>query len=106
MLLQVHNAGDPIPQELLADIFKPMKRGPRKMDKDGRSIGLGLYIVQQIVLAHDGVIEVSSSREKGTTVTVRLPRKAQAGTIELMERVRPTIQSNSSEGNQERGVLQ
>jgi len=106
MLLQVHNAGDPIPQELLADIFKPMKRGPRKMDKDGRSIGLGLYIVQQIVLAHDGVIEVSSSREKGTTVTVRLPRKAQAGTIEPMERVRPTIQSNSSEGNQERGVLQ
>ena len=105
MLLQVHNAGDPIPQELLPDIFKPMNRGPRKMDKGSRSIGLGLYIVQQIVLAHDGVIEVSSSREKGTTFTVRLPRKAQSGTIELKERVGPTIQSHSSEGDREQGVL-
>jgi nitrogen-specific signal transduction histidine kinase len=105
MLLRVHNAGDPISQELLPDLFKPMKCGRGKMLKDSRSIGLGLYIVQQIILAHDGVIEVSSSKEEGTTFTVRVPRKAHAETIELKERVGPTIQSNSSERDQEEGVL-
>jgi signal transduction histidine kinase len=35
---------------------------------------LGLYIVRQIVLAHDGDIHVESPPSGGTTFTVRLPR--------------------------------
>lgn len=85
MLLEVHNTGDPISPELLPDIFKPMKRGSGKMERGNRSIGLGLYIVQQIVVAHGGVIEVTSSKERGTKFSVRLPRRVQAGAIELTE---------------------
>jgi signal transduction histidine kinase len=35
-----------------------------------------LYIVKQIVLAHQGTIEVDSGAERGTTFTVRLPRES------------------------------
>jgi signal transduction histidine kinase len=46
------------------------------VDKTGRSIGLGLYIVKQVVDAHGGTVAVESTAENGTTFTVRLPRKA------------------------------
>jgi signal transduction histidine kinase len=38
------------------------------------NLGLGLYIVDQIVQAHKGKITVESSDQAGTTFTVRLPR--------------------------------
>ena len=44
---------------------------------DGRSktgLGLGLFVVQQIVRGHDGTVEVASTEETGTVFTVRLPR--------------------------------
>jgi signal transduction histidine kinase len=37
-------------------------------------VGLGLYIVAEVVRAHGGQVEVSSSEKEGTTFTVRLPR--------------------------------
>jgi signal transduction histidine kinase len=39
-----------------------------------RSVGLGLYIVDQVVRAHGGSVEVESTAEAGTTFSVRLPR--------------------------------
>ena len=38
------------------------------------SLGLGLYIAERIVSAHDGRIDVASSREDGITFKVYLPR--------------------------------
>lgn len=38
------------------------------------SLGLGLYIVREIVIAHRGTVEVTSTAEEGTTFTVRLPQ--------------------------------
>ncbi|HEY2747488.1 MAG TPA: ATP-binding protein, partial [Polyangia bacterium] len=40
-----------------------------------KGLGLGLYITQQIVLAHGGTIEVASTAQEGTTFRVRLPRR-------------------------------
>ena len=37
-------------------------------------LGLGLYIVQQIVQAHEGSVDVASNEEDGTRFIVRLPR--------------------------------
>jgi sigma-B regulation protein RsbU (phosphoserine phosphatase) len=42
-------------------------------------LGLGLYIVHQIVTAQGGRVEATSSAEEGTTFRVTLPRAAQAG---------------------------
>lgn len=69
--LCVHNEGEPIGPQLLAHVFDPLKRG-----KKGAGLGLGLYIVQQIALAHGGRAEVESTRERGTTFRVRLSRRA------------------------------
>jgi sigma-B regulation protein RsbU (phosphoserine phosphatase) len=75
-VLEVHNAGAPIPPEVLGRIFEPMERGTRlQMGPTGRSIGLGLFIVRHIVLAHGGRVSVRSMVEEGTTFTVLLPRK-------------------------------
>jgi len=72
--LTVHNAGRPIPRDLQPVIFDPFRRTTARGDL-ARGLGLGLFISQQIVLAHGGTIELSSSLEEGTTFTVRLPRR-------------------------------
>ncbi|HZH16635.1 MAG TPA: PAS domain S-box protein [Archangium sp.] len=72
--LGVHNAGPPIPADLLPVIFEPYRRGPAAALGRG-SIGLGLYITRQIVLGHGGHIDVRSSEAEGTSFTVWLPRK-------------------------------
>ena len=71
--LEVHNEGPPIPQERLATIFDPLVRGS---DQDKTSLGLGLFIVNEIAAAHNGIITVTSSEDTGTDFAVRLPRRS------------------------------
>ncbi len=74
-VLEVANDGPPIAPELMAVMFEPFSRGsPPRDASHARGLGLGLYIVHQIVSAHGGSIAVHSSVERGTTFTVRLPR--------------------------------
>ncbi len=76
-VLSVHNEGPLIPTEMLATIFDPLK-GHTMPESAARqvpgSIGLGLYIVREIAVAHGGTVEVASTAQAGTTFTVRLPR--------------------------------
>ena len=72
--IETSNAGA-IPAELRPHLFDPFHVVRRKRERS-QGLGLGLYIVQQIVLAHGGVLDVSSSEETGTTFTIRLPRAA------------------------------
>jgi signal transduction histidine kinase len=74
VLLEVHNRGEPIAPEQLPRLFRPFERGEHQVTSAGRSIGLGLFIVDGIVRAHGGRIEVRSTASEGTTFTVRLPR--------------------------------
>jgi signal transduction histidine kinase len=61
------NVDAPIPEETLATLFEPFARGPRS-----QSLGLGLYIVREIVAAHGGDVAARSD-EAGTSMLVRLP---------------------------------
>ena len=72
--LAVHNFGEPIAEEERARLFEPLQRGKPALGRSGRSIGLGLFIVEQIVRAHHGRVEIRSDTEDGTTFTVRIPR--------------------------------
>jgi signal transduction histidine kinase len=69
VILQVQNGGV-IPKDLLSRLFEPFRRGPGTQ-RDG--LGLGLFIVQHLVRAHGGDIEVTSSGDL-TCVRMRLPR--------------------------------
>ena len=75
VVLQVHNRGTPIPPADIPMLFSPFKRlaNPGDGGNNG-SLGLGLYIVERIVTAHGGSIDVNSSDTGGTFFTVRLPR--------------------------------
>ena len=68
-ILQVHNTGRPIPQDIQHRIFEPFFT-----TKDvGQGTGLGLSIVQGIIAAHGGEITVVSAQGEGTTFTIHLP---------------------------------
>lgn len=76
VVLEVRNAGRPIPDNLIPHLFEPFRRGPTTARTLKMSYGLGLFIVREIVQAHGGTIEVSSREEDGTTFTVTLPRRS------------------------------
>jgi len=73
--VSVTNDGGPIPADRIATLFQPMTRGTSEPSKS-RSVGLGLFIVQEIARAHGGHAEVRSSAEAGTTFTVTFPRSS------------------------------
>jgi sigma-B regulation protein RsbU (phosphoserine phosphatase) len=71
--IEVHNVGKPIPREQLGGLFAPMTRGLGAANSS-RSVGLGLFIVREIVRAHGGEVSVTSSAEEGTRFLLRCPR--------------------------------
>ena len=76
VVISVANEGPVIPERDLAQLFEAMKHARGDGARDRRHLGLGLYIVDKIVAAHGGSIDVRSSRQEGTSFTVHLPRLA------------------------------
>jgi PAS domain S-box-containing protein len=74
--------GGVIPARSLETLFDPFRRDAAA-DKTRRSkgLGLGLYIVQQIVEAHGGRVDVRSTPADGTTFEVSIPRKARRSQV-------------------------
>lgn len=74
--LSVQNYGNPIPEEAIGTIFDPLVRSAdEELGQPSTSLGLGLFIVKEVVTAHGGAIEVSSSEADGTLFSVTLPRQ-------------------------------
>jgi len=73
---EVRNTGPGIDQATLNQMFEPLKRGPdlesRYKVDDG--LGLGLFIVREIVRAHGGEID-ARSEDHEIVFAVRLPRQ-------------------------------
>jgi signal transduction histidine kinase len=74
VILEVHNGGA-VPQALLPHLFDPFRGTRSRRDRARGGLGLGLFIVKELVRAHGGTVEVTSSEAQGTTFTVRLPRQ-------------------------------
>ncbi len=72
----VHNLGPAIPQASLARLFDPFRRARDAKATATQGLGLGLFIAQQIAIAHGGSISVESSDAEGTLFTVVLPFEA------------------------------
>jgi signal transduction histidine kinase len=73
--LAVRNRGPVIPPQGIASLFEPFTQGQAPGEGERPpGLGLGLYIVREIVAAHAGTISVESDADRGTTFVVRLPR--------------------------------
>jgi signal transduction histidine kinase len=68
--IEVHHAGAPIPAELLPMLFNPFHQAAGAPRRGG---GLGLYLVERIVAAHGGTVDVVSTEVDGTTFRITLP---------------------------------
>jgi len=83
--VRVTNFGRPIPESSLQMIFEPMVRAAspevEMHDHSKTSLGLGLFIVREIVGGHGGTVTVQSSVEAGTAFTIRLPRAHEAAGV-------------------------
>jgi signal transduction histidine kinase len=73
VMVRIRDHGLGIPREQRAKIFERFYRvsGPRQKAIPG--LGMGLYIVAEIVKHHGGIITVDSAVGKGSTFTVTLP---------------------------------
>ena len=73
-VLSVENTGPPVPPDLVPTLVEPFQRGAERVratEHDG--VGLGLAIVQSIVQAHHGTLDLVPRPAGGLLVTVRLP---------------------------------
>ncbi len=69
--IQVADTGVGIPPEVLTHVFEPFF----STKEGGTGVGLGLSVVYGIVQRHAGRVDVDSAIGKGTTFTLRFPRK-------------------------------
>ncbi|HYO48642.1 MAG TPA: ATP-binding protein, partial [Chloroflexia bacterium] len=94
----VSDTGRGIPPEDLPRITERFYQVDKaRSPGNGRSVGLGLAIVREIVLAHHGQMEIESTVGVGTTVRIMLPGQ---GTQQGQPRNRTQKRSTMSNGQQ------
>ena len=71
--IAIHDQGEGIPSREIPHLFDPFFRGERARQAQTQGSGLGLSLVKQVVEAHGGEIDVSSTPGAGSTFVVELP---------------------------------
>ena len=72
-VLSVTDQGEGISEEHLKHVREPFYRVDSARQRNTGGFGLGLYLCNLIVQAHDGRLDIDSEPGKGTRVTVYLP---------------------------------
>lgn len=72
VIIEIKDSGVGIPAGEISKIWDRFYRVDKSRTRKTGGTGLGLYIVKQIVEAHEGTIQVSSSENKGTVFTIFL----------------------------------
>jgi len=73
MIISVQDNGAGIEDKHLAHIFDKFYRVPAGNVHNVKGFGLGLFYVRQIITQHGGTVQVTSSKQAGTTFTITLP---------------------------------
>ncbi|HTI69204.1 MAG TPA: ATP-binding protein [Candidatus Limnocylindria bacterium] len=77
-IFEVVDTGVGIPSEQLAYVFERFWQGDSSPQRKYQGAGIGLALVRELVQAHGGRVEASSSPGVGTTMRVRLPLGTEA----------------------------
>lgn len=74
----VSDSGPGLKEGDLEHLFKPFQRLTHQPTDGEVSLGLGLYLVRQIINRHDGEVDVETSEGEGSTFTLILPAAQEA----------------------------
>lgn len=69
---QVADSGQGIPDEEKLAVFEKFYRMGNEETRNSTGTGLGLYIVNQVLKAHNGSVRISDNKPKGTVFTIEL----------------------------------
>jgi signal transduction histidine kinase len=72
-LLQVRDHGIGMPAEALSQLFQRFYRVPNQIAEHIHGVGIGLYVVKEIVSLHGGTVAVTSEEGVGSMFSVELP---------------------------------
>jgi len=73
-VIRIHDNGSGIAEEDLPRVFNRFDRVAEAGVRGEAALGLGLPLTRQFVEAHGGTVDLESTKGKGTTVTLTIPR--------------------------------
>ena len=92
LIITVEDTGHGMSKEQLDKVFDEYSRFNESTNRSIEGTGLGLSITQRLVNLMNGILNVESELDKGTTVTIRLPQKT-CGSEILGREVAENLQS-------------
>jgi signal transduction histidine kinase len=86
VVIRVKDNGAGIPREMLTKVFDLFTQSDRTLDRSQGGLGIGLTLVQRLVLLHGGTVEAQSEGlGRGSEFIVRLPMAARSPTQPVAE---------------------
>ena len=74
IVIEISDNGSGIAEEDLPRVFNRFDRVEEVGVRGEAALGLGLPLTRQFIEAHGGTVELVSKKDKGTTVTLTVPR--------------------------------
>lgn len=78
LIVTISDTGMGIETEQVYRMWELFEQGADPLRRAQEGLGLGLVLAHHIIQAHQGVVEVASIPEQGSTFTVKLPRTRRA----------------------------
>jgi signal transduction histidine kinase len=75
IVFEVRDTGYGIPKKDLPHVFDKFYRSEQSDIKAQKGSGLGLALVDEIIKLHDGEIDIQSEQNKGTQVSINIPKE-------------------------------
>jgi hypothetical protein len=103
--LEIKDTGAGIDEQDMLDIFSPFEQGLNTENGVGLGTGLGLAVTRQLIELHGENIEVSSKKERGTTVKFSLPRTKEISALNESQVTSDVVKTKALAGSyDEQGV--